>query len=35
MQEVINKFKKGTIISFGENEAIITSELMRLKNIII
>lgn len=27
MQEVVNKFKKGTVVTFGENEARVTSEL--------
>ena len=32
MQEVINKFKKGAVITFGENEAIITSELIKFND---
>ena len=32
MQGVINKFKKGSIITFGENEAIITSGLMKFND---
>lgn len=31
MKDVLNKFKKGTTIEFGDNKAIVVSDLMKFK----